>query len=109
MSLVPCEPTGSSFSTPGSLPISFPIPGPTQSHSIPVSTDRPSRAMLPSHDFSHLPQPASSEMWLVVRSGYSSCAPAMQADRILLIPSAIYRRFSALQRRYPGSPCAVTK
>jgi hypothetical protein len=38
MSLVPCEPTGSSFTTPGftpgSLPVLLPIPGPTQSHSI---------------------------------------------------------------------------
>jgi len=34
MSCVPCEPTGSSFLTPGSLPILLPIPGPPQSHSI---------------------------------------------------------------------------
>ena len=38
MSPVPCEPTGSSFSTPGftpgSLPVLLPIPDPTQSHSI---------------------------------------------------------------------------
>jgi hypothetical protein len=38
MSLAPCEPTGSSFSTPvftpGSLPLLLPIPGSTQSHSI---------------------------------------------------------------------------
>ncbi len=44
MSLVPCEPTGSSFSTPGftpgSLPVLLPIPGPPQSHSITlVQTD----------------------------------------------------------------------
>jgi hypothetical protein len=34
MSCVPCEPTGSSFLTPGSPPILLPIPGPPQSHSI---------------------------------------------------------------------------
>ena len=38
MSLVPCEPTDSRFSTPGftpgSLPILLPIPGSTPSHSV---------------------------------------------------------------------------
>jgi hypothetical protein len=38
MTLVPCDITGSSFSTPGftpgSLPVLLPIPGPPQSHSI---------------------------------------------------------------------------
>ena len=87
MSLVPCEPTGSSFSTPGFTPGSLPVRprfqvqlNLTPSHSIPVSTDRPFRAMLPSHHCSHLPQPASSEMWCVAPSEFSSCAPAVQAD-----------------------------
>jgi hypothetical protein len=44
MSLVPCEPTGSSFSTPGLLPVLLPIPDLTPSHSIPVSTHRPFKA-----------------------------------------------------------------
>src|SRR5882762_10880238 len=35
---------------------------------------------VPSHHCSHLPQPAPSEMWRVVPSRCSSCAPAMQAD-----------------------------
>ena len=34
MGLAPCEPTSSSFSTPGSLPVLLPIPGPSQFHSI---------------------------------------------------------------------------
>ena len=40
MGLVPCKPTGPSFSTPGfspgSLPVLLPIPDPTQSHSITI-------------------------------------------------------------------------
>jgi hypothetical protein len=48
MSLAPCEPTGSSCSTPGftpgSLPILLPIPGLTPSPAVPVSPDRPCQA-----------------------------------------------------------------
>ena len=48
MNPVPCEPTGSRFSapgfTPGSLPVLLAIPGPTQSHSIPIFTDHPFQA-----------------------------------------------------------------
>jgi|CXWL01.1.fsa_nt_gi hypothetical protein len=47
MSLVPCELTGSSFSTPGSLP----IPDLTPSHSIPISTDRSFKARVMQLDF----------------------------------------------------------
>jgi len=41
MSLVPCELTGSSFSTPGFTPDFAPD---SRSHSIPISTDRPFKA-----------------------------------------------------------------
>ena len=44
VNLILCEPTGSSFSTPGftpgSLPALLPIPGPTQSHSIALVQDK---------------------------------------------------------------------
>ena len=44
MSLVPCELTGSSFSTPGFTPDFAPD---SRSHSIPISPDRPFKARVP--------------------------------------------------------------
>jgi len=83
------------------------VHGLTPSHSTPVSTDRPSWAMLLSHHCSHLPQPLPPEMWRIAPSGFSSCAPAMQADLCSDSFSDIQKILRS-KRRCPGPPYAVT-